>query len=75
MVPEPQLRLAELLAALSLAADLGNGVPMETTLRVCLLGTRLAREARVEADELVATYYTGLLASPPSSEAARSVLC
>lgn len=61
MMAEPQLRLAELLAALSLAADLGNGVPMETTLRVCLLATRLARESRVRDDDRIATYYTSLL--------------
>ena len=56
-----QPRLAELLAALSLAADLGNGVPMETTLRVCLLTTRLAHEAGLRDDDLGAAYYTGLL--------------
>lgn len=61
MGADGQLRLAELLAALSLAADLGNGVPMETTLRVCLLSTRLAQAAGASHDELVATYYTGLL--------------
>jgi HD-GYP domain-containing protein (c-di-GMP phosphodiesterase class II) len=53
--------LAELLAALSLAADLGTGAPMETTLRVCLLATRLARAVKVGGDDLAATYYTGLL--------------
>ena len=34
---------------------------METTLRVCVLATRLAAEAGVSADDLGATYYTGLL--------------
>jgi HD-GYP domain-containing protein (c-di-GMP phosphodiesterase class II) len=58
---EPQLRLAELLAALSLAADLGTGVPMETTLRISLLATRIAQVAEVAADDLAATFYTGLL--------------
>lgn len=56
-----QLRLAELLAALSLAADLGNGVPMETTLRVCLLAGRLAAAADFPDADREATYYTGLL--------------
>lgn len=56
-----QLRLTELLAALSLAADLGNGVPMETTLRCCLLATRVARSAGAGADDARATFYTGLL--------------
>lgn len=58
---EPRLRLAELLAALSLAADLGNGVPMETTLRVCILATRLAVHADATETDVAATYYTGLL--------------
>jgi HD-GYP domain-containing protein (c-di-GMP phosphodiesterase class II) len=58
---EAQLRLAELLAALSLAADLGTGMPMETTLRVCLLATRMAQHAGMAADDLAATFYTGLL--------------
>lgn len=58
---EPRLRLAELLAALSLAADLGNGVPMETTLRICILATRLALDAGATQTDVAATYYTGLL--------------
>lgn len=57
----PELRLADLLASLSLAADLGNGLPIETTLRVCLLATRLARAAGASDEDVVATYYTGLL--------------
>ena len=40
---EEPLRLADLLAAVSLATDLGMGLPHETALRVCLLATRLAR--------------------------------
>src|ERR1051326_7699516 len=59
-VPGP-FRMAELLAALSLAADLGTGALMETTLRICVLATRVADVAKADADELAATYYTGLL--------------
>lgn len=58
---DPQLRLSEVLAALSLAADLGTGMPMETTLRVCLLATRLAEAADADPDDVAATFYTGLL--------------
>lgn len=58
---ESQLRLSELLAALSLAADLGTGMPMETTLRVCLLSTRLAESAGARPDDVSASFYTGLL--------------
>jgi hypothetical protein len=35
------MRLAELVAALSLATDLGMGQPMEHELRACLLAVRL----------------------------------
>jgi hypothetical protein len=37
-----QVRLAELVAALSLGIDLGFGQPMEHVLRQCLIGLRLA---------------------------------
>ncbi len=58
---ESQLRLSELLAALSLAADLGTGMPTETTLRVCLLATRLAQAAGAGGEDVAAAFYTGLL--------------
>lgn len=56
-----RLHLVPLLATLSLAADLGNGVPMETTLRICLVATRLARVSGAGEDDLVAAYHAGLL--------------
>jgi hypothetical protein len=37
-----RLRLAELVAALSLGIDLGFGQPMEHVLRQCLIALRLA---------------------------------
>ncbi|HEX2689947.1 MAG TPA: HD domain-containing phosphohydrolase [Kofleriaceae bacterium] len=37
------MRLGELLGALSLATDLAAGLPLETSLRTCVLATRLAR--------------------------------
>jgi HD-GYP domain-containing protein (c-di-GMP phosphodiesterase class II) len=37
------VRLGELLGALSLATDLAAGLPLETSLRTCVLATRLAR--------------------------------
>ena len=56
------VRLAELLAVLSLAADLGMGQPMEHVLRQCLIGLRLARcLGLAEADQEV-VYYTALVA-------------
>ena len=50
-VTNPRLRLMELLAALSVATDLGMGQPPETALRSSLLATRLARAIELpEAD-------------------------
>lgn len=40
--------LGELLGALSLATDLAAGLPLETSLRTCVLATRIARIAGVE---------------------------
>ena len=37
------IRLAELLGVLSLATDLGMGLPMEHVLRQCLISMRLAQ--------------------------------
>jgi len=55
-------RLAELVAALSLAADLGLGQAMEHGLRGCLIATRLA--SRLELDDRMRddVYWVSLLA-------------
>ncbi len=45
-------RLAELLAALSLASDLGLGAPLERGLRICLAGMRIGELAGVKNDDL-----------------------
>jgi HD-GYP domain-containing protein (c-di-GMP phosphodiesterase class II) len=55
------VRVAELVATLSLAADLGLGQPMEHCLRQTIIALRLADRVGVDESELVATYYTGLL--------------
>ena len=49
--------LAELVAALSLATDLGVGQPMEHALRSCLLGVRLGENLGLDESELVHVYY------------------
>ena len=54
-------RLAELVAALSLATDLGTGQPMEHTLRTCLFAVRLGRELGLANAELAEVYYLALL--------------
>jgi HD-GYP domain-containing protein (c-di-GMP phosphodiesterase class II) len=55
------VRLAELVAALSLGIDLGFGQPMEHVLRQCLIALRLAEQVGVDEDDRVAVYYTALL--------------
>ena len=56
-----QVRLAELVAALSLGIDLGFGQPMEHVLRQCLIALRLAERIGLDEDERAVVYYTALL--------------
>jgi len=56
-----RLRLAELVAALSLGIDLGFGQPMEHVLRQCLIALRLAERIGLDEEARAAVYYTALL--------------
>jgi HD-GYP domain-containing protein (c-di-GMP phosphodiesterase class II) len=56
-----EVRLAELLAALSLGIDLGFGQPMEHVLRQCLIALRLADRLALDEQERAVVYYTALL--------------
>lgn len=56
-----ELRLAELLAALSLVTDLARGRPAEEALRACLVATRLARVLGLSPGEASDVYYMTLL--------------
>jgi HD-GYP domain-containing protein (c-di-GMP phosphodiesterase class II) len=56
------VRLAELLAILSLATDLGMGQPMEHVLRQCLISLRLARRMGLAESDRAVVYYAALLA-------------
>src|SRR3981189_1466121 len=56
-----QLRLAELVAVLSLGIDLGFGQPMEHVLRQCLIALRLAERVGVGEAERAVVYYTAML--------------
>jgi HD-GYP domain-containing protein (c-di-GMP phosphodiesterase class II) len=55
------LRLAELLAPLSLVTDLGMGNTPEEAMRSCLLGTALARAMDLPDDQVAHVYWTTLL--------------
>jgi DNA-binding CsgD family transcriptional regulator len=56
-----QVRLAELLAALTLATDLANEFPPEKALRNALLAVGLGRELGLEDSDLSDAYYLALL--------------
>ncbi|GAB4578028.1 MAG: 3'3'-cGAMP-specific phosphodiesterase [Anaerolineales bacterium] len=55
------LRLAELVAALSLATDLGTGHPLERSLRACLLATHFGATLGLDTSTLREIYYITLL--------------
>ena len=56
------VKLAEIVAMLSLATDLGYGQPMEHVQRSCMLGLKLSELLGLDDDERAAVYYVGLLA-------------
>jgi response regulator RpfG family c-di-GMP phosphodiesterase len=55
------VRLAELVAALSLGVDLGFGQPMEHVLRECSIALRLAERIGLDDAERSTVYYAALL--------------
>jgi hypothetical protein len=56
-----RVRLAELVAALSLGVDLGFGQPMEHVVRQCWIALRLAEQIGLDEQERSVVYYTALL--------------
>ena len=59
---QPGIRVAELVALLSLGTDLGFGQPMEHAIRQCLIALRLGERLNLSQSERVVVYYSGLLA-------------
>jgi HD-GYP domain-containing protein (c-di-GMP phosphodiesterase class II) len=57
------VRLAEVLAAISLASDLGHDQPLEKSLRNAVIAARLGEALGVRGEELSAVYYVALLRS------------
>ncbi len=60
--PDEPVRLAELMAALSLATDLGLGRPLERELAICLAALELADRLGCSPEERSDVYYVALLA-------------
>src|ERR1700738_5089863 len=61
MQSKSEIRMAELVAALSLATDLGMGQPLEYALCVCVLTVRLGEALGLSESELRQVYYLALL--------------
>lgn len=61
LLAQTQLKLPEVIAALSLATDLANDNPPETTLRICYIALETAREMGLRPRELEDLYYGALL--------------
>jgi HD-GYP domain-containing protein (c-di-GMP phosphodiesterase class II) len=54
------VQLAEVVAAIAVAGDLGLGQPLEHMLRSCTLATRLAEQLGADAEDRDATYWVTL---------------
>ena len=61
------LRLAELLAGLSLVTDLGMGSPPDEAMRSCVVATHLARRMDLPDETTACAYYTALLIEDTNS--------
>ena len=61
--PDDGVRIAELVATLSYAADLGLGQPMDHCLRQTVIALRLADLVGADPPQREATYYLGLMIS------------
>ncbi len=61
MAAYDEVRLAEIVACLALATDLGMGQPLEHGLRTCLLAVGVGGALGLGAEELADAYYIALL--------------
>lgn len=57
----PQVRVVEVLAALSLTTDIASGVALEKGLRTCAVATAFGRELGLAQGELATVFHTSLL--------------
>jgi putative nucleotidyltransferase with HDIG domain len=60
-VPEENVRLSEVISALSVALDLTEGQPMGHAMRSCIVGMRIAEELRLPPQQRADLYYALLL--------------
>lgn len=60
-VEEKQVKMSELMGALSMATDLAEGHPMEHGVKACYLSLRLAEMLKLSDQERSDVYYTAFL--------------
>jgi len=72
--PISEIRVSEVMSALSYALDLAEGMPEGHAVRTCLIGMRIADELRLSADDRSALFYA-LLLKDLGSSANSSKLC
>lgn len=60
-IPEENIRLSEVISALSVALDLTEGQPMGHAMRSCILGMRIAEELRLSPQQRADLYYALLM--------------
>ncbi|MBL9125069.1 MAG: HD domain-containing protein [Planctomycetaceae bacterium] len=61
LVSGEEVRLSEIIAAMSVALDITQGQPAGHCVRNCMIGMRLAQELRLPAEERAALFYALLL--------------
>src|SRR5208282_521566 len=72
--PSSQLKLSEVIGALSYALDITEGQPAGHAARSCMLGMRIARELRLSSHESSALFY-GLLLKDLGCSSNASKMC
>lgn len=58
---EKQIKMAELMSALSMASDLAEGEPLENSVKACYITMRLAEVLKLTEQERSDVFYTSLL--------------
>jgi putative nucleotidyltransferase with HDIG domain len=72
---DSQIRIANVIAALSYALDLAEGQPEGHAVRTCFIGMRLARELRLEAADCAALFYALLLKDIGGTAVSSKICC
>src|SRR5438445_9164946 len=70
-----EVRISEVIAALSSALDLAEGQPEGHAVRTCFIGMRIARELALEAADRAALFYALLLKDVGGTATSAKICC